>query len=137
MSWAIWPLLLSPLLRSSLLCRLPDWPHLPECVRGKIIIDDAVNGDLLDEVSKRIYQALESYMQMFISWRFPPPQPIWRMKELDNEFRQGQLTAAANTPLAPLVPVAIDVSPALEPDDDLNAQIENFGRDQWLFYVQS
>ncbi|KAJ7201260.1 hypothetical protein GGX14DRAFT_656010 [Mycena pura] len=123
----------------------------------EIIIDDAVDGDLPDEdaerirLSKRIDQALEPYMQTFISvsaaLRFPPPQPIRRMKELDNELLeakrmwedevirreekshscQGQLTAAANTPLAampPPVPVAIDVSPALEPDDDLNAQIE-------------
>ncbi|KAJ7805196.1 hypothetical protein B0H14DRAFT_2881313 [Mycena olivaceomarginata] len=65
-----------------------------------IIMDDASDEDLPDEdaeqirLSRRIDQALEPYMQTFISvsatLRFPPPQPLRRMKELDSELLEAK-----------------------------------------------
>ncbi|KAJ7508636.1 hypothetical protein B0H11DRAFT_2153074 [Mycena galericulata] len=117
-----------------------------------IIVDDASDDDLPDEdaeqmrLSRRIDQALEPYMDTFISvsatLRFPPPQPIRRMKELDNELLeakrkwedevirreerghpQTQLTAVS-TPTVPL-PIIVDAEQQESNDqDDINAQIE-------------
>ncbi|KAJ7665304.1 hypothetical protein DFH06DRAFT_1186961 [Mycena polygramma] len=104
--------------------------------------DDLPAGDAEQiRLSRRIDQALEPYKQTFISvsatLRFPPPQPIRRMKELDNELleakrawedevirreerghAQTQLTAV-NTPKVPSPPVVQEPGP-----DDINAQIE-------------
>ncbi|KAF8204364.1 hypothetical protein K438DRAFT_1819712 [Mycena galopus ATCC 62051] len=118
-----------------------------------ITIDDASDEDLPDEdveqirLSRRIDQALEPYMQTFISvsatLRFPPPQPLRRMKELDNELLeakrawedevirreemshpQSQFTAI-NTPTVQSLPVVQEPAPDVDADtDDLNAQIE-------------
>ncbi|KAJ7361225.1 hypothetical protein DFH08DRAFT_368712 [Mycena albidolilacea] len=112
-----------------------------------IIMDDASDEDLPDDdaeqirLSRRIDQALEPYMQTFISvsatLRFPPPQPLRRMKELDNELLEAkrawedevirreerarphmQLTAV-NTPIVQLPPILQEPAP-----DDISAQIE-------------
>ncbi|KAF7337658.1 1-phosphatidylinositol-3-phosphate 5-kinase [Mycena sanguinolenta] len=121
-----------------------------------ITIDDASDEDLPDEdveqirLSRRIDQALEPYMQTFISvsatLRFPPPQPLRRMKELDNEllqakrawedevirreekgYSQSSQFTAVNTPMAN-TPLAVQPPPVVQeptPDaDDINAQIE-------------
>ncbi|KAJ6623112.1 hypothetical protein B0H10DRAFT_1873551 [Mycena sp. CBHHK59/15] len=66
----------------------------------QITVDVGSDEDLPDEdaeqirLSRRIDQALEPYMQTFISvsatLRFPPPQPIRRMKELDNELLEAK-----------------------------------------------
>ncbi|KAJ7922865.1 hypothetical protein B0H13DRAFT_1982098 [Mycena leptocephala] len=66
----------------------------------EITIDDGSDEDLPDEdaeqirLSRRIEQALDPYKQTFISvsatLRFPPPQPIRRMKELDNELLEAK-----------------------------------------------
>lgn len=112
-----------------------------------IIMDDASDEDLPDEdaeqirLSRRIDQALEPYMQTFISvsatLRFPPPQPLRRMKELDSELLEAkrawedevirreerarpriQLTAV-NTPTVQSPPILQEPAP-----DDISAQIE-------------
>ncbi|KAJ7070594.1 hypothetical protein C8F01DRAFT_1106988, partial [Mycena amicta] len=116
----------------------------------EVILDDAADEDLPDEdaeqirLSRRIDQALEPYINTFISvsatLRFPPPQPIRRMKELDNELLEAKRRwedevirreekshphSQSSAVVTPQVnsPPAIDVVPAPEPDD-LNAQIE-------------
>lgn len=46
------------------------------------------------ELSRRIQESLEPYLKTFISvsatLRFPPPYPIWRMKELDDELQRAR-----------------------------------------------
>ncbi|KAL5535730.1 MDM12_1 [Sanghuangporus sanghuang] len=46
------------------------------------------------ELSRRIQASLEPYLKTFISvsatLRFPPPYPIWRMKELDDELQRAR-----------------------------------------------
>ncbi|KAH7930487.1 hypothetical protein BV22DRAFT_65990 [Leucogyrophana mollusca] len=63
-------------------------------------VSEAPEEDLPDadaerfRLSKRIQQSLEPYTKTFISvsatLRFPPPQPIRRMKELDDELNRAQ-----------------------------------------------
>ena len=65
-----------------------------------LAIEDTAEEDLPDadaerlRLSKRIQQSIEPYHQTFISvsatLRFPPPQPILRMKELDDELTRVQ-----------------------------------------------
>ncbi|EJD03732.1 uncharacterized protein FOMMEDRAFT_105874 [Fomitiporia mediterranea MF3/22] len=47
------------------------------------------------ELSRRIQASLEPYLKTFISvsatLRFPPPHPIWRMKELDDELHRARI----------------------------------------------
>ncbi|KAJ7733569.1 hypothetical protein DFH07DRAFT_134079 [Mycena maculata] len=119
-----------------------------------IVVDDGSDEDLPDEdaeqmrLSRRIDQALEPYMDTFISvsatLRFPPPHPIRRMKELDNELleakrkwedevirreerghSQTQLSAL-NTPalMSPSIVVNTEQQQELDEHDDINAQIE-------------
>ncbi|KAJ6601378.1 hypothetical protein DFH09DRAFT_1490649 [Mycena vulgaris] len=119
----------------------------------EITIDDGSDEDLPDEdaeqirLSRRIDQALEPYTQTFISvsatLRFPPPQPIRRMKELDNELLEAKRMwedevirreerghpetqqTAANTPAMMSPPIVIDaVREEADDHDDINAQIE-------------
>jgi 1-phosphatidylinositol-3-phosphate 5-kinase len=113
----------------------------------EITIDDGSDEDLPDEdaeqirLSRRIEQALDPYKQTFISvsatLRFPPPQPIRRMKELDNELLEAKRSwedevirreerghlqtrlTAVNTPTVLSPPIV-----QLPEPDDLNAQIE-------------
>ncbi|KAG2367706.1 hypothetical protein BDR07DRAFT_1392731 [Suillus spraguei] len=97
-------------------------------------------------LSKRIQQSLEPYTRTFISvsatLRFPPPQPIRRMKELDDELTRVQRAwedeivrreekglvkndckAPSGTP-TPASEAAATMS-RIEPDvDDVKAQIE-------------
>lgn len=64
------------------------------------IADDSPDEDLPNEdaeqmrLSRRIDQSLEPYTKVFISvsatLRFPPPYPIKKMKELDNELREAK-----------------------------------------------
>jgi len=96
-------------------------------------------------LSKRIQQSLEPYTKTFISvsatLRFPPPQPIRRMKELDDELTHAQRAwedeivrreekGAVKNDIQPssVPPLAIEVMapvPTQEPDvDDVKAQIE-------------
>ncbi|KAJ7146219.1 hypothetical protein C8R44DRAFT_756873 [Mycena epipterygia] len=120
--------------------------------REIIIVDDGSDEDLPDEdaeqlrLSRRIDQALEPYTQTFISvsatLRFPPPQPVRRMKELDNDLLeakrmwedevirreerghpQTQLTAVP-TPTIKSPPIIIDPVHEVDEHDDINAQIE-------------
>ncbi|KAJ7292858.1 hypothetical protein C8J57DRAFT_1267311 [Mycena rebaudengoi] len=111
----------------------------------EIIVDEGSDEDLPDDdaeqirLSRRIDQALEPYIQTFISvsatLRFPPPQPIRKMKELDNELLEAKRMwedevirreerghpqtqhTADNTP--PHSPTTHNTDP-----DDINAQIE-------------
>ncbi|KAG0707565.1 hypothetical protein DFH29DRAFT_994993 [Suillus ampliporus] len=97
-------------------------------------------------LSKRIQQSLEPYGKTFISvsatLRFPPPQPIRRMKELDDELTRAQRAwedeivrreekgpvkndskVPSGTP-TPASEAAATIS-RIEPDvDDVKAQIE-------------
>jgi len=72
-----------------------------EKAKGDVLaIEDAVEEDLPDadaervRLSKRVQQSIEPYYKTFISvsatLRFPPPQPILRMKELDEELTRVQ-----------------------------------------------
>jgi 1-phosphatidylinositol-3-phosphate 5-kinase len=120
----------------------------------EITIDDGSDEDLPDEdaeqirLSRRIDQALEPYTQTFISvsatLRFPPPHPVRRMKELDNELLEAkrkwedevirreerghpetQLTALSSPAmLSPPIVMIEPVQPSLNEHDDINAQIE-------------
>ncbi|KAJ7492182.1 hypothetical protein FB451DRAFT_1217284 [Mycena latifolia] len=118
----------------------------------EIIIDDGSDEDLPDadaeqnRLSRRIDQALEPYMQTFISvsatLRFPPPQPIRRMKELDNELLEAKRLwedevirreekshplaqqTSANTPVITSPPTIIDPVEEVNDHDDISAQIE-------------
>lgn len=66
----------------------------------ELSIEDTAEEDLPDadaerlRLSKRIQQSIEPYYKTFISvsatLRFPPPQPILRMKELDEELTRVQ-----------------------------------------------
>ncbi|KAF7303001.1 1-phosphatidylinositol-3-phosphate 5-kinase [Mycena kentingensis (nom. inval.)] len=113
--------------------------------------------DLPDEdaeqvkLSRRIDQALEPYNTTFISvsatLRFPPPQPIRRMKELDNELLEAKRqwedevirreekshpasqissvpTTASEAASTPMPTIDISSAPPPPDPDDLNAQIE-------------
>ncbi|KAK7063831.1 1-phosphatidylinositol-3-phosphate 5-kinase [Favolaschia claudopus] len=114
----------------------------------EITVDDGSDEDLPDEdaeqirLSRRIDQTLEPYKQTFISvsatLRFPPPQPLRRMKELDNELLEAKQTwedevirreekshphsqlTAVSTPVVQSPPHIVH-EPA---PDDINAQIE-------------
>ncbi|KAH0837960.1 hypothetical protein J3R83DRAFT_6197 [Lanmaoa asiatica] len=65
-----------------------------------LAIEDTAEEDLPDvdaerlRLSKRIHQSIEPYYKTFISvsatLRFPPPQPVLRMKELDEELTRVQ-----------------------------------------------
>ncbi|KAJ7103100.1 hypothetical protein B0H15DRAFT_810942 [Mycena belliarum] len=119
----------------------------------EITIDEDSDENLPDEdaeqirLSRRIDQSLEPYTQTFISvsatLRFPPPQPIRRMKELDNELLEAKRMwedevvrreerghphtqhTAVGTPALMSPPIVIDVMQEEAPDpDDINAQIE-------------
>ncbi|KAJ7044915.1 hypothetical protein C8F04DRAFT_1066996 [Mycena alexandri] len=118
----------------------------------QVTVDDGSDEDLPNEdaeqirLSKRIDQALEPYKQTFISvsatLRFPPPQPIRRMKELDNELLEAKRTwedevirreerghpetqlSAANTPTILSPPIVADAVQQPESNEDLSAQIE-------------
>ncbi|KAJ7654729.1 hypothetical protein B0H17DRAFT_1266831 [Mycena rosella] len=119
----------------------------------EIMIDDGSDEDLPDEdaeqirLSRRIDQALEPYTQTFISvsatLRFPPPQPVRRMKELDNELLEAKRMwedevirreerghpqtqqTVVNTPAALSPPIVVDAAVQEATDhDDINAQIE-------------
>ncbi|KAF7307270.1 1-phosphatidylinositol-3-phosphate 5-kinase [Mycena indigotica] len=114
----------------------------------EIVFDDSTDEDLPNEdaeqirLSRRIDQALEPYNTTFISvsatLRFPPPQPIRRMKELDIELLEAKRRwedevirreekshpqSSLSSVTTPQVAPAIDIMPASLPDD-LNAQIE-------------
>ncbi|CAK5280385.1 unnamed protein product [Mycena citricolor] len=110
---------------------IPEDEDLPEADADQI------------RLTRRIDAALEPYATTFISvsatLRFPPPQPLVRMKELDNELLeakraweddvirkeerahpQSQLSVPNTTTVCP--PAVITVE---EPDsDDISAQIE-------------
>ncbi|KAJ7150253.1 hypothetical protein C8R46DRAFT_1166756 [Mycena filopes] len=118
----------------------------------QVTVDDGSDEDLPDEdaeqirLSRRIDQALEPYKQTFISvsatLRFPPPQPIRRMKELDNELLEAKRTwedevirreerghpetqlSVVNTPTILSPPIVVDAVQEPESQDDLSAQIE-------------
>ncbi|KAJ7606790.1 hypothetical protein FB45DRAFT_949133 [Roridomyces roridus] len=119
-----------------------------------LLVEESSDEDLPDEdaeqmrLSRRIDQALEPYMTTFISvsatLRFPAPQPIRRMKELDNELLeakrkwedevirreekshpQSQLTAVSTPMVVSSPPVVVDVeTPPPNEHDDISAQIE-------------
>ncbi|KAF8140661.1 hypothetical protein EV363DRAFT_1427042 [Boletus edulis] len=76
-------------------------PADKERVKADVLaIEDTAEEDLPDadaeqlRLSKRIQQSIEPYYKTFISvsatLRFPPPQPILRMKELDEELVRAQ-----------------------------------------------
>ncbi|KAJ7086595.1 hypothetical protein C8R43DRAFT_311055 [Mycena crocata] len=121
----------------------------------EVTVDDGSDEDLPDEdaeqirLSRRIDQALEPYIQTFISvsatLRFPPPQPVRRMKELDNELLEAKRTwedevirreerghpqtqfSTVTSPvlMSPPIPIVIDpVQQESNDQDDINAQIE-------------
>lgn len=61
--------------------------------------NELLHGPLNEEekalrLSRRIHDSLEPYLKTFISvsatLRFPPPYPIWKMKELDDKLYQAQ-----------------------------------------------
>ena len=121
-----------------------------------LAIEDAAEEDLPDadaerlRLSKRIQQSIEPYYKTFISvsatLRFPPPQPILRMQELDEELtrvqhaweddlvRRGEKgdieqpkmidKAASRTPTPERKPVDISSSDSTQDTEDVKAQIE-------------
>lgn len=105
---------------------------------------DNEDGEQL-RLSRRIDQSLENYAKTFISvsatLRFPPPHPIRKMKELDNELiaakrawedeviRREERALSMNkqevTITAPTITEPTQVEPQDEDDaSDINAQIE-------------
>jgi len=88
-------------------------------------------------LSRRIQQSLEPYIRTFISvsatLRFPPPQPIRRMKDLDNELmeakkmwedevvRREEKAVSSHLQEATVTPSA---TPGIADLADLSAQIE-------------
>ncbi|KAF9225371.1 hypothetical protein BS17DRAFT_730801 [Gyrodon lividus] len=120
-----------------------------------LAIGDGAEEDLPDadaerlRLSKRIQQSIEAYYKTFISvsatLRFPPPQPILRMKELDEELTRVQRAweddlvrreekghidklkeAPSGTPTPENAPATTAAPPVTTTDDaeDVKAQIE-------------
>ena len=119
-----------------------------------LAIEDTAEEDLPDadaerlRLSKRIQQSIDPYHKTFISvsatLRFPPPQPILRMKELDEELTQVQhaweddlvrreekgdidqlkVNKASRTPTPENKAVGISSSDSAQDTEDVKAQIE-------------
>jgi 1-phosphatidylinositol-3-phosphate 5-kinase len=102
--------------------------------------------DLPDEdkeqwrLSRRIQQSLEPYTSIVISvsatLRFPPPQPLRRMKELDDEMmaakrawedeviRREEKVLSAHVQEATVIPSTATVPSSFADQDNIKAQIE-------------
>jgi 1-phosphatidylinositol-3-phosphate 5-kinase len=73
---------------------------LSRSVSTNMVDDSDISGNLSEEealqlqLSKQIQSSLEPYTKTFVSvsatLRFPPPQAIWRMGELDDELAQAR-----------------------------------------------
>lgn len=119
-------------------------------------IEDTTEEDLPDadaerlRLSKRIQQSIEPYYKTFISvsatLRFPPPQPVLRMKELDEELTRVQRAweddlvrreekgnidqpkvtdkPASRTPTPERTSVDVSLSDDVQDTEDVKAQIE-------------
>ena len=89
-----------PLVPASVSMVQLSMPADKEKAKKVLAVEDTAEEDLPDadaerlRLSRRIQQSIEPYYQTFISvsatLRFPPPQPILRMKELDEELTRVQ-----------------------------------------------
>lgn len=132
--------------------------HLPTLLnaskeKGDDLADDTTEEDLPDadaermRLSKRVKSSIEPYYRTFISisatLRFPPPRPIMRMQELDEELTRAQRAwedeivrreekgsldklkkKSSGTPIPEDGAIATNTTSSVTDSDDVKAQIE-------------